>query len=94
MTIRVPQLNKTLRCEEGENLFRTLREQGLPIASSCKGEGVCGKCVVSINKGTENLSPPTELELKLHATYKYSLPQRISCQCRVLGDIEIKTTYW
>lgn len=94
MTIRVPQLNKTLLCEEGENLFSALRSQNVPVASSCKGDGVCGKCVVTVSKGAAQLSPPTELEERLFVKYSYSGSQRISCQCTVLGDVEIQTTYW
>lgn len=29
------------------NLMDFLRAQGLPVASSCDGEGVCRKCVVN-----------------------------------------------
>lgn len=75
-------------------MFRTLREQGIAIASSCNGDGVCGKCVVSVASGTENLSPPTELETRIMEKYNYAPPQRIACQCAVQGDVEVKTTYW
>ena len=94
MKIEMPQLSKTLECEKGQNLFLCLRKQEVAIASSCKGDGICGKCVVSVTAGAENLTPPTELELKLYTKYNLKKPQRISCQCRVQGDIEIKTPYW
>jgi len=94
MTIRLPQLSKTLSANKGDNLFQTLRAQGVPVASSCKGDGVCGKCVVSVVAGAENLSPVTELESRLFEKYQYSPPQRISCQCTIQGDVELRTTYW
>lgn len=94
MNIRLPQLNKTLRVSKGENLFHSLRNQQIALASSCKGDGICGKCVVQIIKGAENLSPITDLERKLHEKYQLKSDQRIACQCEVHGDIEIRTTYW
>jgi ferredoxin, 2Fe-2S len=94
MTIHLPQLNKSLRCKKGENLFRFLRENQIPVASSCTGEGVCGKCVVQVVKGEAHLSPVNELEQKLHEKYQLHKDQRICCQCEVFGDIEIRTTYW
>lgn len=94
MKIYMPQLNKTLICQNGDNLFRFLRENQVALASSCKGDGICGKCVVQVVKGMENLSPVTELERKLHEKYHLKSDQRIACQSSVLGDIEIRTTYW
>jgi 2Fe-2S ferredoxin len=94
MKIHMPQLSKTLECEAGANLFRFLRENQVALASSCKGDGICGKCVVQIVQGMENLSISTNLEDKLHAKYNLKPDQRIACQTRVLGNIEIRTTYW
>jgi Na+-transporting NADH:ubiquinone oxidoreductase subunit NqrF len=31
------------------DLLTLLREEGIPIASSCDGEGVCHKCLVNSN---------------------------------------------
>ncbi len=94
MTIKLPQLSKTLSCNKGENLFQVLREQNIAVASSCKGDGVCGKCVVMVHEGEHNLTPSTELEQRLLEKYQYEAPRRISCQCQVLGDVTLTTTYW
>lgn len=32
------------------NLMDFLRDQGISIASSCYGEGICAKCKIQINK--------------------------------------------
>jgi 2Fe-2S ferredoxin len=94
LTIYLPQLNKSLQCKKGENLFRFLRENQVPVASSCKGAGVCGKCVMQVVKGMENLSPVEALEKTLHEKYELRPDQRISCQTEVHGDIELRTGYW
>lgn len=43
----LPQLNQTLHCAQGENLYRVLSAKGL-MEGPCGGKGVCGKCKVSI----------------------------------------------
>jgi ferredoxin, 2Fe-2S len=94
MKLHLPQLNKSLEGSPSETIFQTLRHHDIPVASSCLGDGVCGKCRVSISAGLENLSPMEPLEKKLMDKYGLSDQQRISCQCRALGDITITTTYW
>jgi len=37
--------------DDGENLLRAAMEAGVHINASCGGEGVCGKCLVIIEKG-------------------------------------------
>lgn len=92
MKVELPQLNKVVTVEKGANLFKALKDAELPIASSCKGDGVCGKCVVRVDHGT--LAVPTALELTLIDKYKLDKNQRISCQCAVTSDLKISTTYW
>lgn len=67
---------------------------GLPVASSCHGDGVCGKCRVTVLEGEQNLTPPTDLEEGLKERFHLKKTERISCQCQVLGDIKVTTTYW
>lgn len=38
-----------LSIPENISLMNFLLSQGIPIASSCKGEGVCSKCTVNNN---------------------------------------------
>ncbi|MCC6138561.1 MAG: (2Fe-2S)-binding protein [Bdellovibrionaceae bacterium] len=92
MKVELPQLNKILTAEKDANLFKTLKEAQVPIASSCKGDGVCGKCVVRVESGT--LPPPGTLELTLMDKYKLDHDQRISCQCAITSDLKLSTTYW
>lgn len=79
---------------EGENLMQALLEQDIPVASSCHGEGVCRKCVVTVVEGVQNLTPPTILELDLAERNPIGTDQRISCQAQIIGDIKIDAGYW
>ncbi len=80
--------------ESGALLMPTLLAQGLPVASSCHGEGVCSKCRIKIVTGAENLSPETDLERTLRKRNRVDDGLRISCQTRVLGDVTADTDYW
>jgi len=74
--------------------MKALLEGGLPVASSCNGDGVCAKCKIIIIAGMENLSPENETEIFLRANHSIPVEQRIGCQTKVLGDIIVDTTYW
>lgn len=74
--------------------MQTLLDDGLPVASSCSGEGVCSKCKIQILEGQENLSPPNETEKFLKQTNSIPDNERISCQTLILGDVKVDTNYW
>jgi 2Fe-2S ferredoxin len=78
----------------GENLMEALMKAGLPVASSCGGEGVCCKCVIKIISGIENLSERNATETDLKEIHDLSRNERVSCQTQVNGDIKVDTDYW
>lgn len=71
-----------------------LLEAKRPVASSCKGDGICSKCRVKIIEGQNNLSPQTDLEMKTKNKNKVDESERLSCQVYLLGDVTIDTSYW
>ena len=86
--------NLSLEVSSEENLMFKLLEQGLPVASSCKGDGVCGKCRITVLEGMENISLETAVEKTLKVKNKLKPNERISCQLKVNGPIKIDTNYW
>jgi 2Fe-2S ferredoxin len=80
--------------EKGANLMKALLESGIPVASSCHGQGVCSKCRIQIIAGGEHLSSETEFERTLRQRLHIKPEFRISCQTQVLGDIVIDASYW
>ena len=76
------------------NLMKSLLDNGVPVASSCSGEGVCAKCRVKIILGKDNLSTPNLVEADLVEIHDLNSNERISCQTRITGDITIDTNYW
>ena len=61
----------------------------------CRGHGTCGTCRVLIKKGMENISRPGRLERFRLALALFAIGAedevRLSCQTKVLGDIEVET---
>jgi 2Fe-2S ferredoxin len=83
-----------LEVPRGANLRQSLLDHGVPVASSCGGVGVCGKCSVQILEGEANLSPMTEEERNLQQNNQLARHRRISCLLAVYGDILIDNSYW
>lgn len=79
---------------EGANLMKSLLTARRPVASSCDGDGICAKCRVRILQGADNLSPASYFELERLEMNKVPEGHRLSCQCKVLGDVTVDTDYW
>lgn len=85
---------KPIDVPAGANLMSALLAAGIPVGSSCGGEGVCTKCLVKIVQGTASLSPKNEREKTLRTQHSIPEEMRVSCQAQVLGDITVDTDYW
>ncbi|MBX3020791.1 MAG: (2Fe-2S)-binding protein [Bdellovibrionales bacterium] len=93
-TISFVKNHAPIEVESGAILMDALRAAGLPVASSCQGDGVCARCRIQILKGSENLSPINSVEQMLRDRLRIEKGIRISCQTQVLGDITVDTSYW
>ena len=92
--IIVVSFNKEISPLPGESIFTALRRHGVPIASSCGGDGVCAKCVVKITKGASNLTSLTAKEVELVKKHSLGNNERLACRAEALGDVELSTSYW
>ena len=93
-TISFVKNYQSIEVPEGANLMESLLQAGIPVASSCYGDAVCGKCRLEIIKGAENLSKPFGIELILRDRLRLEKGVRISCQVKVLGDVTVDAAYW
>ncbi len=93
-TIRFVKPYPEIQVSSGAQLMQELLKAGLPVASSCHGDGICGKCRIVVIEGSENLSQINALENLVRERLKVPREYRISCQTLVLGDITIDTSYW
>lgn len=69
---------------------------GLPVASSCQGQAACGKCIVTVLAGYENLNAPAERESAVLLRNQAEANQRLGCQCipPTEAPLIITTGYW
>ena len=82
---------KKVGCGQYANLRKVALLNNVPVykgfeqIANCKGNGICGTCVVEVVEGLEHCGPMTLRErFKLQgkpANY------RLSCQCQVMGDL-------
>ncbi len=79
---------------KNKTLMTLLLDAKYPVASSCKGDGICSKCRITILEGNQNLNPQSELEIKTKQRNKVTVDERLSCQVYLNGDITIDTNYW
>ena len=81
--------------ESGATLMDAVRKIGLPVASSCGGDGVCTKCRLRVRElEPAAASKVTSFEQGLLDRIAADDDERISCQTEVLGPIEVDADYW
>ena len=90
LKVSIPQKNLVIDAPVGINLMTLLLQNGLPVASSCKGEGVCSKCFLKISPKSE----PTEFEQQNLLRNNVPPNCRLSCQVTVLNDLVVEASYW
>jgi len=61
------------------------RKLGIEISSECGGEGICGKCVVRIERGQEGLVEKTKAE----KSFDLRADERLACQAKVVKSTDI-----
>jgi ferredoxin, 2Fe-2S len=83
-----------IQTEVGKTLMKALLDSGVPVASSCNGDGVCSKCRLQVIGNDSGLSRVSEVEAFLKEKFQIKVQERISCQALVLGDVEVDATYW
>jgi ferredoxin len=90
-TVEFLNAAKKVDCGQFANLRKVALLQDVPLYKpldekiNCRGNGLCGTCVVEIVEGADRVSPKTKRELlKLGGRPEN---HRLSCQCQVMGDI-------
>ena len=79
-----------VEADAGTTLFEAGAKVAAGIDTACVGKGTCGLCRVKIIAGAENLTPFTDEERK-HLGNVYHLTKvRLSCRCKISGDVTIE----
>lgn len=68
---------------DGEKILARCEEMGVPLG--CQ-DGLCGTCIVTVLKGSDNLAPSNDKEVDMDLDEG----QRLACQCVIVsGEVHI-----
>lgn len=82
---------RSVQVAAGADLFTAIRGAGLPIASSCTGRVVCGKCVVGVS------GPVSPAEDEERAVLAREGAEGLRLACRVVprgAGVVVTASYW
>jgi ferredoxin len=94
MRVTFTPLGRAAEAKPNETILDAARRAAAPIGNSCGGVGVCARCRVRVVAGSENLSPPTSIELRVGTARGFAADERMACQAVVAGECEVTTSYW
>jgi uncharacterized 2Fe-2S/4Fe-4S cluster protein (DUF4445 family) len=83
-----------LRVEAGTRLLDAARRAGLPVASGCGAEGLCGRCGLHVLAGVLHLSAEEPAEAAAKRRNRIAPELRLACRAGVSGDVEVTASYW
>ena len=89
ITISSRRARLDLEARKGLGLQAICAQTGTPIEFDCR-EADCGICIVRVRQGLENLSPPTFAERDFLKAMHAEPDERLACQTRVFGDVELE----
>jgi ferredoxin len=94
MRVTFTPLGRVAEAKPNETILDAARRAAAPIGNSCGGVGICARCRVRVVAGSENLSPPTSIELRVGAASGFAPDERMACQAVVFGECQVTTGYW
>ena len=78
----------------GTTLLAAAREAGLPVATACGADGICGLCRMTIVSGADALSSECGDELRVKRMNRVDANERLACRARIGGDLAVTASYW
>ena len=83
--------DKTIDIKEGLPLIDMCEDYDTSILFGCR-DGACGACMIRVTKGAENISKMEDSERDFLETMAAEDNERLACQCKVYGDIELEVS--
>lgn len=81
---------QVLLVSKGAVLLEALQAAGIPVSSSCGGNGTCGTCRVLIQASDAKTLPPrNDLEEEMNRDRRFPENERLSCQWEVQQNLTI-----
>jgi ferredoxin len=89
-SIRIHESGEVFQTGILTSLLNTLLANGFPIETLCGGRAECGKCLIRVLSGAEQLSAVHPKERQRLDSLGVSPGMRLACQCYSRGDVEIE----
>ena len=89
--ITLPQKKIAFVTPSGTNLMKALLANNIPVASSCLGDGICGKCRMTV---VGEVTEASEIEIQTRLRNQIPETERLACQLTVENDLIVSTSYW
>ncbi len=83
--------NKTIEVAENAAIIDVCENEETSILFGCR-DGACGACMVRVVSNPQNLSPMEDHERDFLETMAALDDERLACQCKVLGDVELEVS--
>ncbi len=89
-SVRVRYVNgPEVTSEKGMTLLEMSQANGIPHTALCGGKGRCTTCRVIVEKGAEQLAPPSEAEARSLGAVGAPAGTRLACQMRPSGPLTV-----
>jgi 2Fe-2S ferredoxin len=92
--VRFAPSGRSVRVPSGTTLFDAIRRAGLPLATACGAEALCGRCGVRVLAGAESLAPESAVEAAAKRRNRVAPALRLACLVTAAGELELTTDYW
>ena len=87
-------MGRTVEARPGQRIYDLAITAGVPLAQSCGGEGICGRCGVRVIEGGEVLGPEGAPERRRKEANRVDPTLRLACLTTVRGRVVVTTDYW
>ena len=94
VSVRFPAQGRSVCVPSGTLLIDAVRSADLPIASACRGDGLCGRCGVAILAGGEAVGAETPEESRCKERNRIDPRLRLACRIRVRAGMSVTAPYW
>jgi Na+-transporting NADH:ubiquinone oxidoreductase subunit F len=92
--VRFPSQGRSVCVPAGTLLIDAVRDADLPIASACRGDGLCGRCGVAILAGGADVADETAEETRCKQRNRIAPDLRLACRVSVRADLDVSAPYW
>jgi ferredoxin len=92
--VRFPKQERSVCVPSGTLLIDAVRSADLPIASACRGDGLCGRCGVAILAGAGEVAAEMPDESRSKERNRIDPRLRLACRIRVCADLSVAAPYW